>query len=94
MSPNRPENDETLEALAHRLRRLPPPPVPSGLEERLLAAVPWRRRARSRSLLASSVGFIGGGGVSASRSAPAAPMGSSLPWLRSPRLFEWSLIAR
>ena len=40
MSPHRPDRDETLEALAERLRRLPPPPVPAGLEARLLAAVP------------------------------------------------------
>jgi hypothetical protein len=46
MSPNLPENDETLESLAHRLRRLPPPPVPASLEARLLAAIPPRRLAR------------------------------------------------
>ena len=56
MSPNQPENDETLEALAQRLRYLPPPPVPSGLEERLLATIPSRRRAsRARFWQAASI---------------------------------------
>lgn len=56
MSPHRPENDETLEALAHRLRRLPPPAIPAGLEERLLAGVPPRSRARRvRGWLAAAV---------------------------------------
>jgi len=56
MSPNFPENDETFEALAHRLRCLPPPPVPAGLEGRLLAAIPPRRRTRrARSWLAAAV---------------------------------------
>jgi hypothetical protein len=56
MSPHRPENDETLEALAHRLRCLPAPPVPSELEGRLLAAIPSRRRVRrTRSWLAAAV---------------------------------------
>ncbi|HBI41474.1 MAG TPA: hypothetical protein DDY78_01285 [Planctomycetales bacterium] len=56
MFPHRPENDETLEALARRLRRLPPPPVPAGLEGRLLAAIPPRRRVRrARSWLAAAV---------------------------------------
>ncbi len=48
MSPHRPNRDETLEALADRLRRLTPPPVPEGLEERLLAAIPPTRRPRVR----------------------------------------------
>ena len=56
MSTYRPENDETLEALAHCLHRLPPPPVPSGLKGRLLAAIPSRRRERrARSWLAAVV---------------------------------------
>jgi hypothetical protein len=38
MSPNRPNDD--LDALAERLRHLPPPPVPAGLEAKLLAAIP------------------------------------------------------
>ena len=46
MLPQPPENDETLEALARRLRNLPPPPVPAGLEGRLLAAIPSRRKRR------------------------------------------------
>ena len=51
MTPHRPEPDETLEGLADRLRRLPPPPVPAGLEGRLLADIPSRphfRRLRFR----------------------------------------------
>jgi hypothetical protein len=56
MSPHRPENDEALEALARRLRGLPPPPAPAGLEGRLLAALPPRRQARrARSWLAAAV---------------------------------------
>ena len=58
MSPHRPDHDETLEALAGRLRRLPPPPVPGGLEARLLAAIPAapRRRGRlARSWIAAAV---------------------------------------
>ena len=56
MSPNLPDNDETLEALGHRLRCLPAPPVPAGLEGRLLAAIPPRRRLRrARSWLAAAV---------------------------------------
>ena len=42
MSPHRPDDDETLEALADRLRRLPPPPVPEGLEARLARGDPRR----------------------------------------------------
>jgi hypothetical protein len=38
MSPNRSNDD--LEALADRLRGLPRPPVPEGLQARLLAAIP------------------------------------------------------
>jgi hypothetical protein len=53
---DQPENDETLEALSYCLRRLPAPPVPSGLEGRLLAAIPLRRRSRrARSWLAAAV---------------------------------------
>lgn len=48
MAPHRPDHDETLEALADRLRRLPPPPVPPGLERLLLAAIPPTPRARIR----------------------------------------------
>jgi hypothetical protein len=56
MSPHRPENDETRKSLAQRLRRLPPLPAPSGLEGRLLAAIPSRRRVRrARSWLAAAV---------------------------------------
>ncbi len=58
MSPHRPDHDETLDALADRLRRLPPPPVPEGLEARLLAAIPAapRRRVRlARSWIAAAV---------------------------------------
>jgi hypothetical protein len=56
MSPYLPENDETLEALARRLRRLPPPSVPTELEGRLLAAIPARRGGRrARSWLAAGV---------------------------------------
>jgi hypothetical protein len=47
MSPERPE-DETLEELAGRLRRLPPPPVPPVLEARLLAVIPSAPRAPVR----------------------------------------------
>jgi hypothetical protein len=39
MSRNRSKNDD-LDALAARLRGLPEPPVPAGLEARLLAAIP------------------------------------------------------
>lgn len=46
MLPRPPENDGTLEALARRLRNLPSPPVPAGLEGRLLSAIPPRKRRR------------------------------------------------
>jgi hypothetical protein len=36
----RPNPDRSAEALAARLRALPPPPVPAGLEARLLATIP------------------------------------------------------
>ena len=58
MSPHRPNRDQTLEALANRLRRLPPPSIPEGLEARLLAAIPAmpRRRVRlARSWVAAAV---------------------------------------
>ncbi len=48
MFPDRADRDETLEALADRLRRLPPPAVPAGLEARLLADIPAGRRPRRR----------------------------------------------
>jgi hypothetical protein len=49
----RPNSDRSLEALEARLRALPPPPVPSGLEARLLVAIPpemprWALTSRSR----------------------------------------------
>ncbi len=57
MSPNRPD-DETPDALADRMRRLPPPPVPAGLEARLIATIPvasrWRGRL-ARSWVAAAV---------------------------------------
>ena len=81
MSPNQPENDETLEALAQRLRYLPPPPVPSGLEERLLATIPSRRRAsRARFWQAASI-LLAAAACLLSRAAPAAT--ASLNSLRS-----------
>ncbi len=46
MSLERPESDE---ALGRRLRDLPPPPVPVGLETRLIAAIPWPERSRGGS---------------------------------------------
>jgi hypothetical protein len=49
MSPDRADADETPEALAGRLRQLPPPPLPEGLEARLIAAIPPPRRRRGRS---------------------------------------------
>ena len=55
MSPERPESDE---ALGRRLRGLPPPPVPEGLEARLLAAIPRpprRRGGSTRLWLATAV---------------------------------------
>lgn len=56
MTPHRPASDETLETLAERLRRLPPPPVPAGLEGRLLADMPPRRRSlRLRSRFAAAL---------------------------------------
>jgi hypothetical protein len=42
MSANRSNDD--LDALAERLRRLPEPPVPAGLEAKLLAAIPPKMR--------------------------------------------------
>jgi hypothetical protein len=56
MSAYRPENDETLETLAYRLRCLPPQPVPARLEGRLLAAIPRRQQMPyARSWLAAAV---------------------------------------
>jgi len=55
--PKRPNSDRSPEELESRLRALPPPPVPSDLEARLLAAIPpesscenpgWTRPPRSR----------------------------------------------
>jgi hypothetical protein len=48
MPPHRPDHDETLEALADRLRRLPPPPVPAGLAARLLTSIPPAVRPQAR----------------------------------------------
>jgi hypothetical protein len=39
----RPSPDRSAEALEGRLRALPPPPVPDGLEARLLARIPAER---------------------------------------------------
>jgi hypothetical protein len=44
----RPIPDRSPEALEARLRALPPPPVPTGLEARLLAAIPAARPRRPR----------------------------------------------
>ena len=58
MLPHRPDDSAKLEALADRLRRSPPPPVPVGLEARLLAGIPAapRRRGRlARSWVAAAV---------------------------------------
>jgi hypothetical protein len=44
-TPNADQSDDSLEA---RLRTLPPPCVPEGLEARLLAAIPTRVAARRR----------------------------------------------
>ena len=43
-----PNLGRSSEALAARLRSLPPPPVPDGLESRLLAAVPVMRQTPRR----------------------------------------------
>jgi hypothetical protein len=48
MSARLPGDDETLDALANRLRRLPPPPVPTGLEARLLSSIPSAARPQGR----------------------------------------------
>src|SRR5688572_25756127 len=40
----RPNPDRSAESLEARLRALPQPPVPAGLEARLLAAIPAPRR--------------------------------------------------
>src|SRR5262245_53369290 len=50
-----PNPDPTSEALAARLRSLPPPPVPDGLESRLLAAIPVMRRTRRRWIVRASL---------------------------------------
>jgi hypothetical protein len=47
MNANR-SNDDDLDALADRLRGLPAPPVPAGLEAKLLAAIPARLALRPR----------------------------------------------
>jgi hypothetical protein len=44
----RPNPGHTPEALEARLRALPPPPVPTGLEARLLAAIPAAGTRRPR----------------------------------------------
>jgi hypothetical protein len=44
MHPERPPNpDRSLEALEARLRAMPQPGVPAGLEEHLLAAIPFQK---------------------------------------------------
>jgi hypothetical protein len=56
---DQPNSDRSPQALGARLRALPPVPVPTGLEARLLSAIPpgmagehpnWSRRSRSRHL--------------------------------------------
>ncbi len=46
MTNHRPPDGLPLERLESGLRRLPPPPVPAGLKDRLLAAIPERSAAR------------------------------------------------
>jgi hypothetical protein len=48
MHPETPSAGRPPEKLEARLRALPPPPVPDGLEARLLAAVPAQRPAPRR----------------------------------------------
>jgi hypothetical protein len=47
----RPNPDRSAESLEARLRALPQPPIPGGLEARLLAAIPLKRRSRRRWLV-------------------------------------------
>jgi hypothetical protein len=47
-SERRPNPDRSAEALEARLRGLPPPPIPAGLEARLLAVIPAARRTSPR----------------------------------------------
>jgi hypothetical protein len=54
----RPKPDRSPEALAARLRALPQPPVPDGLEARLLAAIPAGRPVPRRHW-AAWVGAVG-----------------------------------
>jgi hypothetical protein len=44
----RPNTDRSPEGLEARLRALPPPPIPSDLEARLLAAIPAEMSCRAR----------------------------------------------
>lgn len=53
-SDEEPKPDPSLEALAARLRAMPEPPVPAGLEARLLAAVSASRPVRVSPLAANA----------------------------------------
>ena len=48
MHPERPSHDRPADALEARLRALPPPAVPAGLEARLLATIPAERPTARR----------------------------------------------
>jgi hypothetical protein len=69
----RPNSDRSPESLEARLRALPRPPIPSGLEARILAAIPARpssndelpRRGRSASRRWRRLTFWAGASVAA-----------------------------